>query len=128
MQPPQTLKRYSPYIRNRIINLFKLGYRIYQIQLTIKREDNLKLTRDGIARIVKLFETTNSIIDLPKNENRESKVTQQHLAVIDHLILNDRQITAAEIRDELSKNMDSTFHVPMSEKLSVLIMLYNETK
>ena len=104
MQPPQPLKRYSPYIRNRIINLFKLGYRIYQIQLTIKREDNLKLTRDGIARIVKLFETTNSIIDLPKNENRESKVTQQHLAVIDHLILNDRQITAAEIRDELSKN------------------------
>ena len=67
-------------------------------------EDNLKLTRCGISRIVKLFKMTNSIIDLPKTKIRDSKVRQQHLAVIYRLIQNDRQITAAEIRDEMAKN------------------------
>ena len=104
MQPLLTPAKYSPYVRTRIINLFKLGYRIHQIQSAIRREDNIKLTRGGISRIMKLFKTTNSITDLPKIEIRDSKVRQQHLAVLDRLIQNDRQITAAEIRDEMAKN------------------------
>ena len=104
MQAAQSVRKYSEYTRNRIISLHKLGYRIVQIQSAIGHQDKLKLSRQGISRIVEQYKRTHSTVDAPRKNNKESKITPHHLDIIDLLIQQDRQITASEIRDTLAKN------------------------
>ena len=80
--------RLSSYAKNRILKLrFKKNKRIIHIVDILRKEDNIKVSRQAVSTFLKKYLETNSIYDKPRT-GRKRKLTQEEIQLIGMNILN----------------------------------------
>jgi transposase len=108
--------RLSAYAKNRILKLrFKKNKRIIHIVEILKRDDNIKVSRQAVSTFLKKYLETNSIYDKPRT-GRKRKLTQEEIQLIGQVTRLNRDITARAIKEYLNLNV-STYTILRATKL-----------
>jgi transposase len=108
--------RLSAYAKNRILKLrFKKNKRIIHIVEILKRDDNIKVSRQAVSTFVKKYLETNSIYDKPRT-GRKRKLTGEEIQLIGQVTRLNRDITARAIKEYLNLNV-STYTILRATKL-----------
>ena len=108
--------RLSAYAKNRILKLrFKKNKRIIHIVDILKRDDNIKVSRQAVSTFLKKYLETNSIYDKPRT-GRKRKLTQEEIQLIGQVTRLNRDITARAIKEYLNLNV-STYTILRATKL-----------
>ena len=108
--------RLSAYAKNRILKLrFKKNKRIIHIVDILKRDDNIKVSRQVVSTFLKKYLETNSIYDKPRT-GRKRKLTQEEIQLIGQVTRLNRDITARAIKEYLNLNV-STYTILRATKL-----------
>ena len=108
--------RLSAYAKNRILKLrFKKNKRIIHIVEILKKDDNIKVSRQAVSTFLKKYLETNSIYDKPRT-GRKRKLTQEEIQLIGQVTRLNRDITARAIKEYLNLNV-STYTILRATKL-----------
>jgi len=108
--------RLSAYAKNRILKLrFKKNKRIIHIVDILKKDDNIKVSRQAVSTFLKKYLETNSIYDKPRT-GRKRKLTQEEIQLIGQVTRLNRDITARAIKEYLNLNV-STYTILRATKL-----------
>lgn len=108
--------RLSAYAKNRILRLrFKKNKRIIHIVDILKKDDNIKVSRQAVSTFLKKYLETNSIYDKPRT-GRKRKLTQEEIQLIGQVTRLNRDITARAIKEYLNLNV-STYTILRATKL-----------
>ena len=108
--------RLSAYAKNRILKLrFKKNKRIIHIVEILKRDDDIKVSRQAVSTFLKKYLETNSIYDKPRT-GRKRKLTQEEIQLIGQVTRLNRDITARAIKEYLNLNV-STYTILRATKL-----------
>lgn len=108
--------RLSAYAKNRILKLrFKKNKRIIHIVEILRKEDNIKVSRQAVSTFLKKYLETNSIYDKPRT-GRKRKLTQEEIQLIGQVTRLNRDITARAIKEYLNLNV-STYTILRATKL-----------
>lgn len=108
--------RLSAYAKNRILKLrFKKNKRIIHIVDILKKDDNIKVSRQAVSTFLKKYLETNSIFDKPRT-GRKRKLTQEEIQLIGQVTRLNRDITARAIKEYLNLNV-STYTILRATKL-----------
>jgi hypothetical protein len=108
--------RLSAYAKNRILKLrFKKNKRIIHIVEILKRDDNIKVSRQAVSTFLKKYLETNSIYDKPRT-GRKRKLTPEEIQLIGQVTRLNRDITARAIKEYLNLNV-STYTILRATKL-----------
>jgi transposase len=108
--------RLSAYAKNRILKLrFKKNKRIIHIVEILKRDDNIKVSRQAVSTFLKKYLETNSIYDKPRT-GRKRKLTTEEIQLIGQVTRLNRDITARAIKEYLNLNV-STYTILRATKL-----------
>ncbi|CAF0866771.1 unnamed protein product [Brachionus calyciflorus] len=108
--------RLSAYAKNRILKLrFKKNKRIIHIVEILKRDDNIKVSRQAVSTFLKKYLETNSIYDKPRT-GRKRKLTHEEIQLIGQVTRLNRDITARAIKEYLNLNV-STYTILRATKL-----------
>ena len=108
--------RLSAYAKHRILKLrFKKNKRIIHIVDILKRDDNIKVSRQAVSTFLKKYLETNSIYDKPRT-GRKRKLTQEEIQLIGQVTRLNRDITARAIKEYLNLNV-STYTILRATKL-----------
>ncbi|RNA03503.1 hypothetical protein BpHYR1_022933, partial [Brachionus plicatilis] len=112
----KTMGRLSAYAKNRILKLrFKKNKRIIHIVEILKRDDNIKVSRQAVSTFLKKYLETNSIYDKPRT-GRKRKLTHEEIQLIGQVTRLNRDITARAIKEYLNLNV-STYTILRATKL-----------
>lgn len=108
--------RLSAYAKNRILKLrFKKNKRIIHIVEILRKDDNIKVSRQAVSTFLKKYLETNSIYDKPRT-GRKRKLTQEEIQLIGQVTRLNRDITARAIKEYLNLNV-STYTILRATKL-----------
>ncbi len=86
---------FSNYQKQRILYYYLQGYRAPTIRHLL-REEKLKASRVGIAKLIRKFEETGCVTRLP-GSGRPSKITAEIKAIVDEKMREDDETTAYQL-------------------------------
>lgn len=94
---------YSSYTKLRILHYWSKGFRPYTIARLLEKNDQISVSRRGVAKFLKVYEETKSIARRP-GSGRLSKVTTTVKELVEDQMQRDDETAATQLHRMLVNN------------------------
>ena len=91
---------YSTYTKLRIVHYHSRGIKPYSIARLLREDDGIVVSRFGVAKFLKVYQSTGSIEKCP-GSGRLSSVTWRTKEVVEHQMQEDDETTATQLHQML---------------------------
>ena len=95
------MNRLTIYVKQRIVFLHKRGVNKNQIVSTLSFEDNIKVSRKTVYRVIKNFKETGAVSSRKSVVRRVKALKENHIDFIDNIVRVNSEITFPEICAQL---------------------------
>ena len=96
------MRRYSPYLRERIVRRHQLHFKPSAI-INILGKEGFNVSKVGIYYLLKKWKQTKSIYDAPRS-GRPSVLTEGEFDMIEAFLTDDDELTTTKLLNKLREN------------------------